>query len=265
VHSLTGELSVTSAVVKSVAPALADRVIAEVGELLGPQAWSMHGPGRGAFQKLARDHDVVSVFDGSTPVNRASLIQQFPRLARRLVHAEYEADGLAEAIALGERPRLLDRGLLSLSSKTGCSIVQALPVVAESDPVRAVPGLAEQVVALCRAALRLSDLMAQVRPAARPPMQAYELTAAYELCFAGAACLHLWSARAHQRAGEPLWRDGLWVRAALYALSGPLAELLGEQRPEPKPEERRTLGRLAPVIRAAAAEAGPVTPFGTAL
>jgi hypothetical protein len=128
-----------------------------------------------------------------------------------------------------------------------------------------VPGLAGQAVALREAALRLSDLMSQVRPAARPPMAAYELAAAYELCFAGAACLHLWRARAHALADEPLWRDGLWVRAALYALSGPLAELLGERRPEQSPDESRILGLLAPAIRTAAAEANAVTPFGTAL
>ena len=264
VHTLTGELSVTSAVAKSVAPALADRVIAEVAELFGPQAWSMDGPRRGEFQKLARDHDVVSVFDGSTPVNRASLIQQFPRLARRLARAEYDAQGLAEAVALRERPRPLDRDLLTLSSKTGCSVVQALPTVAESDPVRTVPGLAAQAAALCQTTAHLSDLMSQVRPAARPPMAAYELAAAYELCFAGAACLHLWTARAHARSNDALWQEGLWVRAALYTLSGPLADLLGEPRPEQSPDEHQILALLAPAIRTASASAAAVTPFGTA-
>ena len=265
VHGLTGELSVTSAVVKSVAPALADRVIRELAELLGPQAWSMDGPGLGAFQKLARDHDVVSVFDGSTPVNRASLIGQFPRLARRLASGEHDDDGLAEAAAIGAPPRRLDRALLSLASRTGCSVLQGLADVAASDPVRADPGLARQAAGLHAAALQLSALMSQVRPAPRPPMAAYELAAAYELCFAGAACLHLWSARGSSRVGEPLWQDGLWVRAALYALSGPLAELLGEPRPAPSPDERRIFGRLSTVILAAAADSGPVTPFGTAL
>lgn len=265
VHGLTGELSVTSAVVKSVAPALADRVIGELAELLGPRAWSMDGPGQGAFQKLARDHDVVSVFDGSTPVNRASLIGQFPRLARRLASGEHDGDGLAEAAAIGVPPRRLDRGALSLASRTGCSVLQGLADVAASDPVRADPGLSRQAAGLHATTLRLSSLMSQVRPAPRPPMAAYELAAAYELCFAGAACLHLWSARADLRFVEPLWQDALWVRAALYALSGPLAELLGEPRPDPSPDEQRILGRLSTAILTAAADSGPVTPFGTAL
>ncbi|MFE9426144.1 acyl-CoA dehydrogenase family protein [Kitasatospora sp. NPDC006697] len=263
-HSLTGEMSVVSAVVKSVAPALVSELIRELAELLDVRSALVDGHEHGAFQRLARDHDVVAVFDGSTPVNRASLIQQFPRLARNLAAGRFEAEGLAEAVALGERPRPLDRGALSLLSRHGCSLVQSLPALA--DALAAAPGvpadLAGLASALRTAALRLAALMAEVRPAARPPMAAYELAAAYELCYAGTACLRLWSTQAQRHAGEPLWQDGLWARAALRVLLADLADLVGTPRP-PADEQAATL--LADHLLATAHSAATATPFGTPL
>jgi hypothetical protein len=105
--------------------------------------------------------------------------------------------------------------------------------------------------------------MAQVRPAARPPMAAYELAEAYELCFAGACCLQAWQAGAGQHAGEPLWREGLWVRAALRALVIRLAGLLREPSPEPLPADAGLDDRLARCLIEAAVTGAPVSPFGT--
>ncbi len=265
IHSLTGEMSVVSAVVKSVAPALVDVLVGELADVLGGRAYRIDDPATGAFQRLTRDHEVVSVFDGSTPVNRASLIQQFPRLARNLVRGVADADGLAEAVAVGGRPRPLDRSMLRLSSRYGCSVVQSLPALADAAAAWGVPGLAGHATVLRAAALRLAAAMAEVRPAARPPMAAYELAAAYELCFAGAAGLHLWATGADRHADDPLWTDGLWVRSALRALSASLADLLRSPRPDPEPEDDHLDELLADRIAEAARSGGPVTPFGAPL
>lgn len=263
IHSLTRELSVTSAVVKALAPALTDSMIGELSEVLGARSFLVGVYEHGAFQKVWRDHQIVSVFDGSTPVNRSALARQFAGLGTGFAARTCDAAGLAEAVSVGRRPRPLDRAALTLTSRRGCSVVQSLPGLAESVADRRVPaGLAEHAAELCAAVERVSGLMARVRPAARPPMAAYELAAAYELCYAGAACLHLWAADEPRHAGEPLWEDGLWVRAALRALRMRLAGLLRAPWPHAVFGDDQIDGLLSRIIADAAASGAPVTPFG---
>ncbi|QUW84583.1 acyl-CoA dehydrogenase [Streptomyces mirabilis] len=262
IHSLTGEMSVVSAVVKSLAPTLVDAAVAELAELLGVRSYLTTVHEHGAFQKVARDHQVVAIFDGSTPVNRSALVQQFPRLARRLATGSHDTDGLAEAAAVGKPPRPLDRTATTLLSPQGCSTVQSLPALAETITRHAPTGLAEHATALRDTTAELGRRMAQVRPASLPPMAAHELAAAYELCFAGAACLHLWQVGAEGHHGEPLWQDGLWARAALRALRTRLAEVLRTPPPSAAPGDEHIDGPLAHTVAEAALSGAPLTPFG---
>jgi alkylation response protein AidB-like acyl-CoA dehydrogenase len=258
-HSLTDELSVISAIVKALAPSVTDSVIGELAEVLGVRSYLVGVHEHGAFQKLWRDHQVAAVFDGSTPVNRAALALQFPRLVRGHVRQSADSAGLAEAVAVGVRPRPLDRSALALSSRRGCSVVQALSSVPLDD---APDGLAEHAANLRAALGRITALMADVQPAALPPMAVYELAAAYELCYAGAACLHLWAAEAGRHVGEPLWEDGLWVRAALRALTARIAGILRVARPDAVLGDDTIDLRLAGLVADAALNGLPVTPFG---
>ncbi|EWM10367.1 acyl-CoA dehydrogenase family protein [Kutzneria sp. 744] len=243
IHGLTGEMSVASAIVKSVVPALTDLVIADLTELLGARSYLTDVYEYGAFQKLARDHQIVSVFDGSTPVNRSALAQQFPRLARAYAAETVDGSGLAEAVDIGVRPSELDRGELVLASRNGCSVVQSLPgvVAALSEP---------ELTAMARSLLAITakvvGLMAEVRPAARPAMAAYELAAAYELCYVGAACLHLWTAE-----------NDVWLRVALHAVLTRLTAVLRMPAPEPVDHDP-----LAELVADAAMTGGAITPFG---
>lgn len=167
IHSLTDELSVTSAVVKALAPTLIDAVVADLAELLGLRSFLTGEYAHGAFQKLWRDHHVVAIFDGSTPVNRAALIPQYGRLARGFARADVDTDGLAEAAASGTRPRRLDHRALTLTSRRGCSVVQSLPILAEALADRGAPdGLAEHAAALAATAADIALLMG--RPGPRP-------------------------------------------------------------------------------------------------
>ncbi|WP_327320531.1 acyl-CoA dehydrogenase family protein [Streptomyces sp. NBC_01235] len=263
IHSLTDELSVTSAVVKALAPTLIDAVVADLAELLGLRSFLTGEYAHGAFQKLWRDHHVVAIFDGSTPVNRAALIPQYGRLARGFARADVDTDGLAEAAASGTRPRRLDHRALTLTSRRGCSVVQSLPILAEALADRGAPdGLAEHAAALAATAADIALLMGEARPSARPPMAAYELAGAYELCYAGAACLHLWATGGPSRASGPLWDDGLWARAALRALRARIATVLRTPAPEPEPGDDTIDFRLSAVIGEAVAVGAAVTPFG---
>ncbi|GAB2896595.1 acyl-CoA dehydrogenase [Streptomyces deserti] len=263
IHALTAEMSVASAVVKSVAPELTDSVIGELAELLGARSFLTGVYAHGAFQKVWRDHQIVSVFDGSTPVNRAALVQQFPRLVREYAAGTVDEEGLAEAASAGDPPRSLDRGALTLLSRRGCSVVQSIPALSASLAAGTAPdGLAAHAAGLEAAAAEVHELMAAVAPAAHPPMAAYEIAAAYELCYAAAACLHAWSAGRHRHDGEPLWEDGLWVRAALRALRARLATTLRTPAPAAAPGDDRIDGLLAQRVAQAARTGAPVTPFG---
>ncbi|MFC9257063.1 acyl-CoA dehydrogenase family protein [Amycolatopsis thailandensis] len=261
IHALTGEMSVISAVVKAVAPALTDAILGELAELLGARSFLTDVYAHGAFQKLWRDHQIVSVFDGSTPVNRGALVQQFPRLVKEFAAGTVDGDGLAEAVSIGGAPGPLDRGALALVSRRGCSLVQSLPRLAASLTGSAPDGLAAHATALAATAGEIHELMAGVAPAARPPMAAYEFAEAYELCYAGAACLHTWSAERHR--DEPLWENGLWVRAALRALRARLAATLRLPVPGAEAGDDRIDDALAGHVAAAVRVGGPVTPFGT--
>lgn len=77
---LPGEISVLSAVAKVMVPELCARVISSCATVLGARAYLREGPAA-VFQKLVRDHAVVPLFDGSTPINLYVISGQLPRLA----------------------------------------------------------------------------------------------------------------------------------------------------------------------------------------
>jgi alkylation response protein AidB-like acyl-CoA dehydrogenase len=250
IHALTGEMSVISALV----PTLIDGMIGELAELLGARSFLDGVYADGAFSKIQRDHAIIAIFDGSTAVNRAGLIGQFPRLARGYAQQWQDAAGVAETVRTAAPPRPFDPGGLRLASSAGCSIVQGLRAAAH----RVAGDLLEPAVG---AAGELHDRLALVRPAARPGAAAYALAAQYELSFAAAACVHLWEGSQLPPAdglewqalgSDGLWSDGLWLRACL-------AELMARYRDAGGGTH---LGRLAPG-EPQAATAGPIVDWLT--
>ncbi len=124
-HLLPGELSVVSAVVKSFVPTLVDELVAGCGELLGARAFLTGEYAHGMFQKVERDHRIVGIFDGSTFVNRAALVNQFPLLARAYRRpADVDADATQATLGdlAADLPPLRWDGL-ELLSRTGCSLL----------------------------------------------------------------------------------------------------------------------------------------------
>lgn len=202
-HCLTGEMSVVSAVAKAGVPEIVQETLGELAELMGARGYLTGHHAHGMFQKLERDHRVVGIFDGTTAVNRSALISQFPVLARRARDGTYDEAGLAALLGDGLPP--LDHDALRLTSRTGCSVVQALPATVErlgAHPPRT-RGIA---LALAEETARLAAGMAALRPAAArdTPAEAFSLARRYELCFAGAAALHLLAATAPGDAARTL-------------------------------------------------------------
>ncbi|MDN3022226.1 acyl-CoA dehydrogenase family protein [Streptomyces sp. S.PB5] len=228
VHTATGELSVVSAVTKYLVPTGTEELLRELAALLGARAFLAGADHYGLFEKVERDHRIVSLFDGNTLVNLNSLVNQFRSLVRHWGRGQ--ADEPVAACDLSVPLPEFDARGLSLLSRYGSSVLGALPAWvarAESHP------------ALAAAARRLLTVTEKVHEemaapwdlAAGVPYEAFETARRYCLCFAGAACLGLWL---HNRlvATDGVWRDGVWLRAALDRLLVRLGEQQGPADPE---------------------------------
>lgn len=282
-HFLTGELSVLSAVVRGLAPSVVDTVLAELAELLaycalpavdcdtgGPPVDPRTAAVAGAFQQIWRDHQVLTVLDGSAAASRHQVIHQFPRLVSGFLRATADRPGLALAVDLRTRVGPLDRSRLTHRSALGCSAIQALPDLTRELSAQAAPSDTAVLAVLrhSRELTWLADVLharcADAAPTRFPAADAYDLAAAYELLYAGAAVLHLWRSGATEYGAEPLWRDALWARVTLVELNLRLRRGLG--LPIPPRDERHDqasqefAGRLAVAVSTGA----PLTPFDQA-
>ncbi|MDX3100854.1 acyl-CoA dehydrogenase [Nonomuraea angiospora] len=191
IHSLTGEQSLISAVVKYYVPTLIDRTLQRLAKVLGARALLTDG----AFQKIWRDHAIVGVFDGNTWVNLNTLVNQFPALVRGYRGARVDEEGLAAATGLKQPLPPLDPGRLSLAARDGCSLVQSLA------------GNSGAPQELRDRADRLHSSMAGWRPRGREvPPELFGLAREYARLYAAAACVRLWADNA---------LDDVWLRACL--------------------------------------------------
>ncbi|MGW5120643.1 acyl-CoA dehydrogenase family protein [Streptomyces noursei] len=219
VHTLPGELSAISALTKAYVPPLTQQTLTSLGELLGVRGFLTSPPG-GGFAKLERDHRICAIFDGSTVVNRAALLNQMPRLARQLSRRRADTEGLRAAADLSAPLPPFDRDRLTMLSVTGCSAVQVLPETAERIRAHGPPQAGPLIDRLIAEFARLETELADFVPVAGGlPSTAFGIAEAYERAYAAAACLLLWLENPPLRTGR-LGTDGLWLRACLTALLG---------------------------------------------
>ncbi|MET0135540.1 MAG: acyl-CoA dehydrogenase family protein [Kibdelosporangium sp.] len=218
IHTMPGDLGLVSAIVKYLLPTRTDKMLTELGRLLGVRSQLADG----RFEKLARDHRIVGIFDGNTVVNLRAIINAFPMVARR------DDGDVAGTFDLGGSLPPLDRGKLSLMSRHGCRIIRSLP--------RSVARLAElagarpELVPVARLAQDLLERsnrtlveVAAYRPTpVRVPRRAFTLAEQFALDVAGAAAIGVWLANHEAEAGSPFWRHGIWLHAVLArSLSAP--------------------------------------------
>lgn len=246
IHTLPGELSVISAVVKYWVPTTVDAMIAALGGVLGARALLTESFADGRFQKVVRDHQIVGIFDGNTYVNLTVLIGHFPALARGYRRHRVDTAGVATALTLATAKPSFDSAELRLVSHAGCSLVQGLPDDVDELVDLAQRGVIPASLAELGRALRtvVEDVhlqMAQYRPSARDvPPEAFTLATHYAHCYAAAACLGLWlrnHAAAADGATEQLWAGGRWLEACLGLL---LARLRPSMRPHQEAVDQLT-------------------------
>jgi len=228
IAALPGEMSVVAALAKAFVPSAVDELIATLGEVLGARAFLTGVFAHGMFQKIERDHRLVAIFDGSTVVNRNSLINQFRTLARAYDKQSWDSEGLALAVDLNAPLPEFAPQKLRVMSSSGCSVLQSLPhaviQLAQVDPGRRPSATVLRLTeALRDAAADVMEECAAYQPSAREvPSSAFDLARRYELCFAGAACIQLWLANhctvCRGEVWPSLWRNDLWLHAALVRI-----------------------------------------------
>lgn len=212
VHTLPREMSAISAIVKAAVPETVQEALGILAELLGARGFLLDQWQAGLFQKLERDHRIVPIFDGSTAVNRSSLINQFPLLARTRPHSSVER--IAQTVRLDMPLPAFDPAALSLLLNDGCILIHAAPaalnmLASQAETGRLSAGLGETALAFAQALNRVVDRISRYEPVANhPPASAFELARHYEYCFMGAACVHYWLANCHHS-------DGTWLHAVL--------------------------------------------------
>lgn len=257
VHVLTEEMSVVSAVAKYLVPTSTEMVIADLTRQLGARAYLKEVYAHGMFQKVDRDHRIVGLFDGNTLVNLNSIVNQFRTLVRTYRRRAGDTAGAVAAFDLSAPLPPVDPARLSLIARAGSGVLATLP-----DSVAALRDAADQDPAL-KGAVASAERLAEVVDRVHDEMeshqnaladvspQAFETARRYTLCFAAAACLGLWAhnhnalpteqeqdpegaqrpegAQGSDAAGlGRVWRDGVWLRAALDRLLVRLGEPGGD-------------------------------------
>ncbi|MET7479252.1 acyl-CoA dehydrogenase family protein [Streptomyces sp. NPDC005648] len=233
VHTQTGELSITSAVTKYLLPSGTEDVLTRLTRLLGARAYLKGVHADGMFQKVERDHRIVGMFDGNTLVNLNSLINQFRSLVRGRRRGTGDTAGAEAAYDLSAPLPELDVSRLSLVARGGSGVLAGLGTSVDrlTELARQRPELAPAA----KAAGRIKDVAERVHEEMAAwqglvdgvPPAAFDTARRYTLCHCAAVCLGLWTHSAPLFAGtttEPLWRDGLWLRAALDRLLTRLGE-----------------------------------------
>jgi alkylation response protein AidB-like acyl-CoA dehydrogenase len=79
-HVTPAQASLTAAVAKYLVPVISERIVADASVILGARHYLREDHWGGVFQKMRRDNDVLSLFDGSTVINLSSIASQLGAL-----------------------------------------------------------------------------------------------------------------------------------------------------------------------------------------
>jgi alkylation response protein AidB-like acyl-CoA dehydrogenase len=241
VHAAADQLALWTAVAKCVVPPRIDHVISELRLVLGARYHLRDGHADGAFQKVLRDHLILSVVEGSTAVNLKAIAMQLRGLARRAPRADQSSDPdeparVARLNVVFRLDRALPAAALSeLALAAGRDdIVQGVAGVLAQLTAEAAgaTGATAEALAVIRALVEVlhAEIAALYREVAALPTRygqaqrrAPELTKLaerYAVQHAAACCVHLWW---HNRGLlDADATEGAWLALCLERLLRPL-------------------------------------------
>ncbi len=224
------ELSVVSALCKGAVPSRIAQQLSVLEEQMGARGFVTDLPGSERFEKRIRDHQIVPIFDGSTLVSRASLVPHINTLVRNYRDGTYDSAGLS----LLTQPEKDSEGIpfdrLTLLSRTGCSLVQAIPSLIDT----ALSGLDDEnlkqeldtfFIETDRVINRLSEA-----PLNHPdvPFSTLHAIENYEWVFMGACCLNTYlNKQTHQKE----FGFSNWLTVCLNRINSELKKEMGLAHP----------------------------------
>ena len=219
-HLAPEQLSIASSVVKFVVPTSVDALLRELAIVLGARHYLREGHGAGAFQKIIRDHAVVSLFDGSTAVNLDAVSRQLWRL---VAPGQVAEEGrLAKWFDLTAPLPPFDASALAILNDGRDDVSQGLAAAADLLPatdsaLREL--LARQLAALVAQQRADAQVLAAAAPRRRElgrSPQLFDLARRYTYRYGAACCLRLWL---HSRGvADPFFLGGDWLALALARL-----------------------------------------------
>jgi alkylation response protein AidB-like acyl-CoA dehydrogenase len=235
VHVAPAQLRVTSAVAKYFVPTVIEGAIRTLSVALGARHYLRSEQSHGIFQKLMRDNEVVSLFDGSTVVTLDSLASLLPRLAVLRKSATPDDDVLDALFTPGRSLPPLDLGRVTLATE-GSEVVAALgPSALHLAYLKGRSGLDGDLhAAACALAKAFSAelqkdeavLLGPRTPERHKSPQVFEYAKRYCVYFAASACIQTWLRSREKRSGfvaRPEWL--VLVLARLLASLRPLGEI----------------------------------------
>jgi alkylation response protein AidB-like acyl-CoA dehydrogenase len=215
-HVAPEQASITSAIAKYLVPAMLTAFVERLADALGWRACLRDGR-TGLFQKLRRDLPIVSLFDGSAPVNLHAIALQLGQLTAPSVRGPTpeEAWPVLETLCRIDAPLpAFSPGRLDLTNRGRNVILDALPGVVRSGGGNISCDISSSERAVCRA---LDEFRTLARPFATSrggsarSAEMFELSQAYATLHAAACGLAVWRCN-RDRLGEFFARGDWLVR-----------------------------------------------------
>ena len=248
-HVTPAQSALTAAVVKYLVPIMSERIVLDTSVILGARHYLREDHWCGVFQKLRRDNDVLSLFDGSTVINLSSIASQLGALmvGRRDGHRDEVAARAAALFRLDAAMPAFDFERIELTCHGRNDVLEGVAAVvaqlarletapdAPARPGGAVAELTRLAQAVQLEVQRLEDQLAGGFAAGWATKQrsaeAIELARRYCVLHGIAAGLHVW---AHNRA----LLGGAFARGDWLVIAGNrlLAGLRGVAAPGPAVE-----------------------------
>lgn len=245
-HVTPAQASLTAAVAKYLVPIMSERIVAETSVILGARHYLREDHWGGIFQKMRRDNDVLSLFDGSTVINLSSIASQLGALTvgRRDGRREEVAERAPALFRLDEAMPPFGFDRIELTCHGRNDVIEGLEAVSSQiERARGAPAtsgrVADELSRLAHAVqLELERLEGHLRTGfgagwatKQRSAEAIELARRYCVLHGVAAGLHVW-AHNHALLGGAFAR-GEWLVIAGHRL---LAGLRGVDAPGPPVE-----------------------------
>lgn len=203
-HVLTDQMSIWSAAVKYLVPVTMEAMVKNVSVVLGARFFLREAHCDGIFQKLFRDTQIISVFEGNTTTQLFGIAIQLRHLMRpkaNLDRAQLAAD-LEQVFSLHQPlPEFYDTAQVDLHAHGVDHALRGLDLALErleglkGSPKVAPETLAEiadQAEALVTQVQELADLVASHKPTSDKSPEVLEMARRYAVLHTAACCLHTW-------------------------------------------------------------------------